>query len=449
VLRALGLAAVLAASSAAAQEIAVRPIAPAGSAPMVAPVLSVAPLTALPSPALTALPAASLPSSALEAAPVAAEAPVAAPALSVIPAAAAPEGPERPVAAAPARAPSARAQLDAAAAESGTLWDGGMPAADARRMLRTAHWETAKFFFTSRVKLLRTMIDDQEAATAGKPRSVKDLEGLWLDWRAAAYSGRVTTAGFEVADRATIRRQAEKVFDRRFPKDAASRAAFRRYLDRVDAYVPAMRPSNYRKLAFSMPFDMADAAPDALVARIDSLLAPEHMAEIAEHRATRQDAVRSSFEKAALASIREVNATLPEGKKIVAVILLGSYAIDQSTPKSDIDYQLVTQDAGPEAISPFNEALDRHWTENRIEKLESFQFTLPPSREVVVESFKEGYIPISPDPAAVKALAKDSFAPDPANSWSRLRGRAFGEFYRAWCWTYLRWTDLVRALSRR
>lgn len=446
---------------AASAQVRLAPVEVPMAAPAMAPVGSISAarsLTTLSGPSLAA-PALSAPAAAsalVAPAPVAAPASpiavVAAPALpaaAAAPAAAAGSGSDRPSAAVSADPPSAREQLSAAAEtpESDRLWTGGMPGSAARKMLAGAHWQTTKFFFGSRVKLLRQMIAEQENATAGKRRAVDDLEGLWLDWRVAAYSGRVTTSGFEVADRAVIRRQAEKVFDRRFPKDAAARAAFRRYLDRVDAYVPAQRPSNYRKLAFSMPFDMATAAPEELAARIDSLLAAEHLDEISAHRATRQDLILGSFKLAATGAIREANAGLPEGKKIVAAILLGSYSIGQSTPKSDIDYQLVTQDGSPDGIKPFNEALDRLWRRNRIDKLESFQFALPPSREVVVESFREGFQVISPDPAAVKALSKDSFMPDAPSRWARVRGAAFGAFYRAWCWSYLRLADFADMLK--
>lgn len=377
------------------------------------------------------------------------QAPPSAPALTVAPLLSAPSLPDAPVPAAAAAAPLAAAPAPSAAAapEAGTLWTGGMPASAARRQLRAAHWETTKFFFTSRVTLLREMIEQQKSQSVSGERAVDDLEKMWLDWRVQGYSGRVTTAGFGVADRASIRKDALKFFDRHWGKDEASRAAFRRYMDRVDATVPLARPSNYRKHAFAAPFDLANLPVSELPARLDSLLTGDHAAEISRHREERQDAVLASFKAAALASIREVNAGLPEGKKIVATILLGSYSIGQSTPKSDIDYQLMTQDGSSAAIAPFSAALDRNWTENRLEKIEAFQFSLPPSREVVVQSFKEGYQVISPDPAAVAALSKDSFAPDPATSWSRLRGKAFAAFYRAWCWTAFRLADLGAALA--
>lgn len=370
-----------------------------------------------------------------------------APALTVSPLLSAPSLPDAPASAA---APLAAAPAPSAAAlapETGTLWAGGMPASAAQRQLRAAHWETTKFFFTSRVALLREMIEQQKALAQDKPRAVEDLEAMWLDWRVQGYSGRVTTAGFGVADRASIRKDALKFFDRHWGRDEASRAAFRRYMDRVDATVPLARPSNYRKHAFAAPFDLANLPLAELPARLDSLLTGEHAAEIERHRAEKQEAILRSFTAAALASIREVNAALPEGKKIVATILLGSYSIGASTPKSDIDYQLMTQDGSSVAIKPFSEALDRNWKENRLEKIEAFQFSLPPSRAVVVESFQEGYQVISPDPAAVAALSKDSFEPDPATSWSRLRGKAFAAFYRAWCWTAFRLADLGAALT--
>lgn len=364
-----------------------------------------------------------------------AAAPAAAPALAALPAPAA--GPAAPAAsAAPAPAPA-----------EAPLWDGGMPASDARRLLNAAHWETTKFFFTSRVKLLREMIEQQKAESAGKVRAVEDLESMWLDWRVQAYAGRVTTAGFQVADRATIRAQALKFFDKHWGHDPASRAAFRRYLDRVDATVPLERPSNYRKHAYSAPFDLAGLSSAEVPAKLDSLLTGEHTAAIAAHRDGPQAAKLAAFKAAALAAIAEVNAGLPKGKRVVSVILLGSYSIGQSTPQSDIDYQLMTEDGSPDAIAPFNAALERHWTTDRVAKLESFQFALPPSREVVQESFLEGYQVISPDAGAVAALSKDAFAPKEPTGWSRLRGKAFGAFYRAWCWTYLRLADVADLLK--
>ncbi|HEX4046531.1 MAG TPA: hypothetical protein VH309_01780 [Elusimicrobiota bacterium] len=401
--------------------------APAFSAAGAAPGVSIM----APAPSLTAAP--------MFAAPSVLAAPDAVPALAPAPAlAAAP-------AASPELAPAAAAS--AAAPASSALWNGGIPDSQARRMLNKAHWETTKFFLTSRVALLRQFIADQKAQGADKELAVENLEAMWLDWRVLGYSGRVTTAGFEVADRASIRAQALKFFDRHWGKDEPSRAAFRRYMDRVDAVVPLARPSNYRKHAFASPFDLAGLTRAEVPARLDSLLTGESAAENQRYRRERAPAVLASFKAAALASIGEVNAGLPEGKKIVAAILLGSYAIGQSTAKSDIDYQLLTQDGGTAAIKPFAAALDRNWTRNKLDKIEAFQFTLPPSRAVVVESFQEGYQVVSPDPAAVKALSKDAFAPAPPTSWSRLRGGLFAEAYRAWCWGYLRLADLTETLK--
>ena len=424
-------------SSAASAQVRVAPVeAPVGASAL--GVIGTAPAiqTLGAAPSLTAAPILAAPSILSAPSAVPALAPAAALAAVAAPAA----GPEAAPAGVEAAAP-------AAAPASEKLWSGGMPDSDAQRLLNKAHWETTKFFLTSRVRLLRDFIEDQKAKGADKELAVENLEAMWLDWRVLGYSGRVTTAGFEVADRESIRKQALKFFDRHWGKDEASRAAFRRYMDRVDATVPLARPSNYRKHAFASPFDLAGLTRAEVPAKLDSLLTGEHNVEIQRHRDERQDAVIASFKTAANASIIEANKTLPEGKKIVGVILLGSYAIKQSTPKSDIDYQLLTQDGGLAAIKPFAEALDRNWKENKLDKIEAFQFTLPPSRAVVVESFQEGYQVISPDPAAVQALSKDSFMPAPATSWSRLRGQLFAEAYRAWCWGYLRLADLCQLLK--
>jgi predicted nucleotidyltransferase len=349
-----------------------------------------------------------------------------------------------PPAAAPLILPAPLASAAELAAAPEKLWTGGARAADANRLMRTAQWATTKFFFTSRVVLLRDMIEQQKKETAGLEKSVADLEAMWLDWRVKAYSGRVTTAGFEVADRATIRREALKLFDRHFPRDDASRGAFRSYLDRVDSHVPMNRPSQYRKLAFGIFYENATTPPEALVGRINSKLSPEHIDQTTAFRRDRQSSIFAAFQEAALLSQAEANRTLAPGKKIVAVIVLGSYAIDQATPQSDIDYQLVTQDGSPAAIPVFAAALDRLWTKNRLEKIEAFQFTLPPSREIVTRSFLEGYRVISVDPAAVSALSTDRLETVTPSGWTRLRGASFGAFYRAWCWSYMRWSSLRR-----
>lgn len=395
--------------------------APGLSAPLAAPSLGAA-LTPALAPVLA--PAAVAPAPALAAAPVAA--------------AAAPEAPK------PGEVPAAREQMSALAAapDAEALWTGAVPASEARRLLGNSHWETTKFFFGSRSKLLREMVLQQKAETTGKPRAVRDLEGMWLDWRTKAYAGTVKTAGFQVADRGTIRREAVKLWDRYFPKDSAARASFLAYLDRVDRVVPLERPSYYRKKAFGVFYELPTAAPGELIGKIDAMLTAEHLAKIAEHRADRQQVVLASFRAGVLASILEVNKELPRGKRVIAMALLGSYSIGQSGPTSDIDYQLVTEDGGTAAIKPFTAALERNWTENRLKDIEGFASTLPPSPEVVKESFPEGYLIISPDPAAAAALSKDFFAPETATSWSRLRGRAFGAFWKAWVWSYFRLADL-------
>ncbi|MBI2788215.1 MAG: hypothetical protein HYX59_05980 [Elusimicrobia bacterium] len=410
--------------------------APAVSAPSIAPSLNAVLSTPLSAPAFTPAPAVALPAALAAARP----------------AAAAPE-PARPAAPAPAAVPaaSAREQIAALAEapDAEALWTGAVPAEQARALLRRSHWETTKFFLGSRSVLLRSMVLQQKADTAGRPRAVRDLEGMWIDWRTKAYSGVVRTAGPQVADRATIRREAVKLWERYFPKDPEARASFLSYLDRVDKVVPLERPSYYRKKAFGVFYELPTMAPELLAAKIDAMLTDEQLARIDEHRATRQPLVLASFRAAVVASILEVNKDLPRGRRVIAMALLGSYSIGQSGPSSDIDYQLVTEDGGTAAIKPFAAALDRNWTENRLKDIEGFASTLPPSPEVVRDSFAEGYLVISPDPAAVAALSKDSFAPPAPTGWSRLRGRAAGAFWKAWVWSYFRLADLRDLLVKR
>ncbi|MCR4296575.1 MAG: hypothetical protein NUW21_13655, partial [Elusimicrobia bacterium] len=210
--------------------------APAVSAPSIAPSLNggmsplLAPMTVMQAPAVVS--PAVAPPAALAA---------------VRPAAAAPEAAKPAVV-------SAREQIAslAEAPDAEALWTGAVPAEKARALLRRSHWATTQFFLGSRSVLLRSMVLAQKADTADKPRAVRDLEGMWIDWRTKAYSGVVRTAGPQVADRATIRREAVKLWERYFPKDPEARASFLRYLDRVDRVVPLERPSYYRKKAFGV-----------------------------------------------------------------------------------------------------------------------------------------------------------------------------------------------------
>lgn len=415
-----------------------------------APVFSAPPIA----PSMNAVLSSPLSVSALTPAPVLVAPAVAVPSAlaAVRPAAAAPEA-AKPIAPSPAAAPAASAREQIAALseapDAEALWTGAVPSSQARALLRRSHWETTKFFLGSRSVLLRSMVLQQKADTAGKPRAVRDLEGMWIDWRTKGYSGVVRTAGPQVADRATIRREAVKLWERYFPKDPEARASFLSYLERVDKVVPLERPSYYRKKAFGVFYELPTMAPELLAAKIDAMLTDEQLAKIDEHRATRQPLVLASFRAAVVASIIEVNKDLPRGRRVIAMALLGSYSIGQSGPTSDIDYQLVTEDGGTAAVKPFAAALDRSWTENRLKDIEGFASTLPPSPEVVRDSFAEGYLIISPDPAAVAALSKDSFAPPAPTGWSRLRGRAAGAFWKAWVWSYFRLADLRDLLVKR
>ncbi|MFH2204209.1 MAG: hypothetical protein ABIJ96_13910 [Elusimicrobiota bacterium] len=321
------------------------------------------------------------------------------------------------------------------------LWTNAAPSSQAKTQYRRAQWETFKFFFGSRVALLRQWVKEQELETKGKERAVADLEGMWTAWRVKGYTGGVQTAGFTTADRKTVRREAEKVYDKYFPQDPETRKAFHNYLDRVDAYVSPLRPSNYRKHAFGIFFETVTKTPREVKAYIEAKLGRAEVEKVERHRAEKQAAVVASFKEAVNKSILEVNVRLPQGKKIVALILLGSYAIGESTPKSDIDYQLVTQDGSLDAIMPFTEVLDRTWVENKLDVIEAFQFTLTPSPEVVRESFLEGYQVVSPDPAAVQALTFP-VRPHEPTAWLKLRGKLFEWGYAAWVWAWFRAADI-------
>jgi hypothetical protein len=83
-----------------------------------------------------------------------------------------------------------------------------------------------------------------------------------------------------------------------------------------------------------------------------------------------------------------------------------------------------------------------------LETIEAFQFTLPPSPEVVRESFLEGYQVVLPDPATIKAMTFE-VAPAPTTAWVKIRGKLFEWAYRSWIWTYFRVEDTKDAFKNR
>ncbi|HAH05588.1 MAG TPA: hypothetical protein DCM05_03535 [Elusimicrobia bacterium] len=304
-------------------------------------------------------------------------------------------------------------------------------------------WSSLWYYLSHRPAKHHETLRRWEAETKGRSRAVQDLEGVMLAWRAKAYMGVHQPMGPWVADPATSRREALAIWDAYYPPDPAARAAFLRYLDRVDQFAPKHRRSFYRKHAFRVFEVTPTVEPERLVERLDALLGEEELRGIEVYRRERQPRVLEDFRRAALEAIDEVNAGLEPGRRVLGVLLLGSFAGGNAAPGSDLDYQVLTEDGGAAPVAQVIEAVDRRWAVlGHPEPPSPYQYALPPNRTLLHKMHREGYLLISPYEEATRALAppdvQEMLRAPPAG----LRGKLYEYAFTAYFWTAFRVLDL-------
>jgi predicted nucleotidyltransferase len=299
-------------------------------------------------------------------------------------------------------------------------------------------FQSLRFFFGTRAAGLRTKEAkwSAEIAERGIEPAVKDLRGLLLHWRAEAYTGAIRPLGPQVADRRAVKEAGMRTWDRYYPKNPEARAAFVRYIERVERVAPPGRPSYFRKQVFQVFYETLKLSEEELVAHIDAMLDASAVEEKIAYGRTMKPRAQKTFEAAALRAIAEANEQVPHDSEVVAVVLLGSYATGTPGAKSDFDYMVVTRDGSKTALKPFVEAMKAVWegTEFKDSPLGPFQYAVPPSRRLLELTHPEGYLVYSDESGVAARLSN----PVPPNvepdypGWKRVRGRVFAEFWKAY-----------------
>ena len=297
-------------------------------------------------------------------------------------------------------------------------------------------FESIRFFFGTRATGLREKEFKWAQEAKESNPAVKDLRGLLVHWRAEAYTGAMRPLGPEVADRQAVKEAGLRTWDRFYPKNAETRAAFERYIARVERVAPNGRPSYFRKQVFQVFYETSRLEESKLIAHIDSMLDDNAVDAKLEYGRTMKPKVQQVFKDAVLEAMQTANGQLPHASEVVAIILLGSYATGTPGPSSDLDYMVITRDGSKVALKPFTEALNALWekTEFHASPLGPFQYAVPPSRRLLERTHPEGYLVFSDEPGVAQQLSN----PVPENverkmpEWKRVRGRVFAEFWKAY-----------------
>ncbi|PCI37476.1 MAG: hypothetical protein COB53_06375 [Elusimicrobia bacterium] len=307
--------------------------------------------------------------------------------------------------------------------------------------------ESINFFFGHRASGLRTKIAKwQKENDALTTPSVTDLTGLMLHWRAEAYTGLMRPLGPQVSDRRAVEEAALRIWDRYYPQDPASRAAFVRYIARVKRVAPSGRPSYFRKQIFQVFYDTPRIEATHLIAHIDAMLDDDAVDAKLKYGRTMTTKVQQTFRSVVLHAIKATNKQVAYEKEVVAVVLLGSYATGTPGPSSDLDYMVVTRDGSKTSLKLFIETVEEGWrlTEFHKSPLGPFKYAVPPVRRLMERTHAEGYLVFSDEPGVALHLA----SPPPSDreavmpAWKRIGGRLFAEFWKLYLRTYFAYLDL-------
>ncbi|TPW18433.1 MAG: hypothetical protein FD126_3446, partial [Elusimicrobia bacterium] len=267
----------------------------------------------------------------------------------------------------------------------------------------------------------------------GHPRAVRRIMGFFIAHRVLGSTGSYAPMGFRVAANRTVILDAWRIYIRYFRGDAGSAEAFARLVARATVYNPNRRSTQFRKVIFHALREAAVMSPDKVPAYFDSLLTEDKSAALAAYQAERQAAVLQLFDDAVKKVILELNAGLPQGKRVVGAVLLGSFANGAAGPGSDLDVQALSEDGGTAYNAEFLSRLKKLWktSGDPTHPVSGFEYALPLSQPLLQKIHREAYLVLSPYPEVVAAM---STAPEDLARHGTARtkgGLAFVLFYSA------------------
>ncbi|MFA6028377.1 MAG: nucleotidyltransferase domain-containing protein [Elusimicrobiota bacterium] len=304
------------------------------------------------------------------------------------------------------------------------------------------------FYFRLRTGEFRRKVQGWQERARGRETAVKDLEGLLLAWRTKGYTGAMSPLGPRTASREVIEEEGLEIFDRYYPGQPMAREAFLRYVGRIEKVVPSSRRSHFRKLVFQAFEETALLPPRQVANRLDAMLSNAAVKEIRRFRSERMPGVLEDFRAMILPAILQENAHRPAGKRILGVVLLGSFAVGLASPSSDMDLQLVTEDGSLGDARAFQKGLKERWAfEGQTNPLSPFEYAVPPNPALLAR-MHAGYLVFSPYEQVAQALAAPATEASAGPQW-RWPGKVYSFLYSNWLRLYIRVSDLWDRISDR
>ena len=289
--------------------------------------------------------------------------------------------------------------------------------------------------------------------TPREVRAVDHLMRFYVDHLLIGSIGRYGIFGLRVTDNATVLSDSRKIYGRYFREDPAARAAFERLLERAQDFNPHRPATQFRKVIQEGMLAAATMDIGKVPVFFDALAAPEAAAHLVEYQAAQMIPDLALFDRLAKDVIHEVNRHAQPGQRVLAALLMGSYAIGAAGTKSDLDLQVVTEDGQTRHLAEFYELLQERWDAagKSQHEIGDFQYALPPSRGLIDSIHRAPYLIFSPYPEVIAGLQRSRaedvrLKPADRRGWT---GTVFHLFYAGLLFGAVLLYELRGRLSRK
>ncbi|HBL16510.1 MAG TPA: hypothetical protein DD417_07080 [Elusimicrobia bacterium] len=289
--------------------------------------------------------------------------------------------------------------------------------------------------------------------TPREVRAVDHLMRFYVDHLLIGSIGRYGIFGLRVTDNATVLSDSRKIYGRYFREDPAARAAFERLLERAQDFNPHRPATQFRKVIQEGMLAAATMDIGKVPVFFDALAAPEAAAHLVEYQAAQMIPDLALFDRLAKDVIHEVNRHAQPGQRVLAALLMGSYAIGAAGTKSDLDLQVVTEDGHTRHLAEFYELLQERWDAagKSQHEIGDFQYALPPSRGLIDSIHRAPYLIFSPYPEVIAGLQRSRaedvrLKPADRRGWT---GTVFHLFYAGLLFGAVLLYELRGRLSRK
>jgi len=247
-------------------------------------------------------------------------------------------------------------------------------------------------------------------------------------------------------------RDAGRIFARYFAPlrgDEAAERALARLAARALTYSDSRQPRKYRDLLTAALRDAALLPADEVRDALAHDATAHDLKHGADFRKEDQGRTLGVFFAAVHETLREEASAAP-GRRVVGVVLVGSFASLDQNAFSDFDVKLVTEDGGVARQDAFVERLRARWLASQRADaaaraashnwdVNPFQYALPLSRRVILGTVgREPHVVLTSDPRLIAALSTGrrletvGFSETArAGRWARAQKAAYVAFVRA------------------